>query len=50
MVEMAEIFHRYGPQYRAEYGDRMLPSHWKAMRDIERCRSVELGETCEETI
>lgn len=56
MVEMAEIFHRYGPQYRAEYGGGMLPSHWKAMRDIERCRTVELGghvftcEACEETI
>jgi hypothetical protein len=56
MVEMAEVFHRYGPQYRAKYGDRMLPSHWKAMRDIERCRTVELGghvytcEVCEETI
>jgi hypothetical protein len=56
MVEMAEIFHRYGPPYRAKYGDRMLPSHWKAMRDIERCRTVESGghvyscAACEETI
>jgi len=56
MVEMAEIFHRYGPPYRAKYGDRMLPSHRKVMRNIERCRTVELGghvctcEECEETI
>jgi hypothetical protein len=56
MVEMAEIFHCYGPQYRAKYGDRMLPSHRKVMRNIERCRTVELGghvctcEECEETI
>jgi hypothetical protein len=34
----------------------MLPSHWKAMRDIERCRTPELGghvyscATCEETV
>jgi len=56
MTELAEIFHRYGPQYRAEYGDRMLPSHWKVMRNVERCRTAELGghvyacEECEETI
>jgi hypothetical protein len=56
MVEMAEIFRRYGPQYRAKYGDKMLPGHWKVMYNIERCRTVELGghvytcEECEETI
>jgi len=56
MVEMAEIFHRHGPAYRVRYGGRMLPSHRKAMRDIERCRTPELGghvyscATCEETI
>jgi len=56
MVEVAEIFHRHGPAYRVRYGGRMLPSHRKAMRDIERCRTPELGghvyscATCEETI
>ncbi len=56
MVEMADIFRRYGPQYRAKFGAKMLPSHRKAMRDIERCRTVELGghvytcEECEESI
>jgi hypothetical protein len=55
MVEMAEIFRRYGPSYRGKYGDKMLPSHRKAMRDIERCRTAELGghvyscEECEQT-
>lgn len=51
MVELADILRRYGSQYRAKYGDRMPPSHRKAMRDIERCRTVELGGhmyTCEE--
>ena len=51
MVELADIFRRYGSQYRAKYGDRMLPSHRKAMRDIERCRTAVLGGhvyTCEE--
>jgi hypothetical protein len=27
----AEIFRRYGPQYRARFGTRMLPSHRRAM-------------------
>ncbi len=43
MVEMAEIFRRYGPQYRAKYGDKMLPSHKQAMRAIEQCRTAALG-------
>jgi hypothetical protein len=55
MIDMAEVFHRYGSQYRAKYGNKMLPSHRKAMRDIERCRTIELGghvyrcDACEET-
>jgi len=55
MVEMADIFRRYGPQYRAKYGDRMLPSHRQAMGAIERCRTLALGghvyacEACGET-
>ena len=43
MVEMADIFHRYGPQYCAKFGTKMLPSHRKTMRAIERCRTVSLG-------
>ena len=55
MVEMAEIFRLHGSRYRAKYGDRILPSHRKAMRDIERCRTAELGghvyhcDACAET-
>ncbi len=55
MVELAEIIRCYGPQYRAKYGDRMLPSHRQVMRAIERCRTAALGghvyhcEECEET-
>ena len=55
MVEMAEIIRRYGSQYRAKYGDRMLPSHRQVMRAIERGRTPVLGghvyycEKCEET-
>jgi hypothetical protein len=55
MVEMADIFRHYGPQYRAKFGARMLLSHRKVMRAIERCRTAELGghvyvcEECGET-
>jgi hypothetical protein len=43
MVEIAEIFRQYGPQYRAKYGDKMLPSHKQVMRAIEQCRTAALG-------
>lgn len=43
MIELAEIFRRHGPAYREKYGVRMLPSHRRAMRDIESCRTEELG-------
>lgn len=43
MVEVAEIFRLHGAQYRAKYGDRMLRSHLRAMRDIESCRTPSLG-------
>jgi hypothetical protein len=32
VVELAEIFCRYGPQYREKYGARMPPSHLSAER------------------
>jgi len=43
MVELAEIFRLHGPQYRAQFGARMLPSHLRAMQDIEHCRTASLG-------
>jgi hypothetical protein len=43
VVELAEVFRRYGPAYQAKYGARMLPSHRRALRDIERCRTPALG-------
>jgi hypothetical protein len=43
MTELADVFQQYGPQYRALFGDRMLPSHHQAMRAIERCRTPLLG-------
>jgi hypothetical protein len=43
MVELAEIFRQYGPQYRQQYGERMLPSHRRAIQDILCCRTSALG-------
>ena len=55
MVEVAEVFCRYGPQYREKYGKRMLPSHRQVMRAIEHCRTEVMGghvyhcQACDET-
>ncbi len=43
MVEVAEIFRLHGPAYREKFGNRMLPSHRRAMQDIETCRTDSLG-------
>ena len=43
MVEVADIFRLHGPAYREKFGDRMLPSHRRAMQDIEQCRTESLG-------
>ena len=43
MTTLAEIFRRYGPQYRERFGERMLPSHRAAMEAIEACRTEALG-------
>jgi hypothetical protein len=43
VVELAEVFRRYGPAYRARFGAHMLPGHLKAMRAIEQCRTPALG-------
>ena len=43
MVEMAEIVRRYGKAYRARFGNRLLPSHDRALKDILRCRTQKAG-------
>lgn len=43
MLEVADILRLHGPAYRAQFGDRMLPSHHRAMQDIETCRTETLG-------
>ena len=43
MVELADIFHRHGSEYQIKFEKGMLPSHKRAMRDIELCRTPALG-------
>lgn len=43
MVELADIFRRYGPDYIERFGARMLPSHRRAMQDIVACRTEQMG-------
>ncbi len=43
MLEVADIFRLHGPQYREQFRARMLPSHLRAMQDIEQCRTAALG-------
>ena len=43
MLELADIFRLHGPEYRAKFSARMLPSHRRAMQDIENCRTESLG-------
>ncbi|HEY3042373.1 MAG TPA: IS91 family transposase [Pyrinomonadaceae bacterium] len=43
MLEVADIFRLHGPEYRAKFSGRMLPSHLRAMQDIEQCRTESLG-------
>lgn len=42
-MELADIFHQYGPEYRAKFGSKMLPSHLRAMKDIEWCPTQTMG-------
>ncbi len=40
---VGEIFRRYGPAYRARHAGRMSPEQLRAMDQLERCRTGELG-------
>lgn len=43
MPELAEIFRRYGQQYREQYKNKTLPSQLRAMWNIENCRTERMG-------
>ena len=40
---MADILRAKAPEYMAKYGQRMLPSHKRAIKDIILCRTRPLG-------
>jgi hypothetical protein len=43
MVELADVLRDVGPAYLEAYGDRLLPSHRRAIRDLVACRTAALG-------
>jgi uncharacterized protein (UPF0212 family) len=45
MPEMADILRASASEYMAEYSQRMLPSHKRAIKDIIFCRTPQLGGT-----
>jgi len=50
MVTIGDIFRRYGPAYRAQFGDQLSTEQVQAMHAIEQCRTEALGGhvyTCE---
>ena len=43
MVELADIFRRYAPEYIDRFGSKILPSHHRALQDIIACRTEQMG-------
>ena len=43
MPEVADILRRHGQEYLRRYGDRILPSHRRAIHDIVSCRTGAMG-------
>jgi Putative transposase/Transposase zinc-binding domain len=43
MVTLGEIFRRYGPRYRVQFGNQLSAEQAEAMRAIEQCRTEALG-------
>jgi hypothetical protein len=42
-VELSDVVARFGDAYRSQYGNIMMPSHDKALSDIEACCTETLG-------
>jgi hypothetical protein len=43
MLRLADVLRRHGPDYLQRHGDRVLPSHARAVRAITQCRTAALG-------
>jgi hypothetical protein len=54
-IEVADVMRRFGPDYLERFGERMLPSHRRALQDIMDCRTAQMGghawhcEDCDKT-
>jgi len=46
MNTLADVIQQYGAAYLEKFGDRLLLSHRRALRDIAQCRSAVLGAHC----
>ena len=42
-LEVADVFRQFGPSYLEAFGDRLLPSHRRAIDDIRACRTAAMG-------
>lgn len=42
-LEVADVFRRFGEAYLAAHGGGLLPSHRRAIRDLQACRTPALG-------
>jgi hypothetical protein len=42
-LEVADVFRQFGPSYLEAFGDRLLPSHRRALDDIRACRTAAMG-------
>ena len=43
MSTLADIIHEYGEAFEARYGQRLLPGHRRALRDIANCQTAAFG-------
>jgi hypothetical protein len=43
VIWLGEIVRQYGPAYRVQYGDQLVPSQQAALHAIEQCRTEALG-------
>ena len=42
-IEVADVFRQFGPSYIDAFGERMPPSHRRAIKDITACRTKAMG-------
>jgi len=42
-IELGDVVRRFGPEYRSQYGQVMMPSQKRALSDIAACCTEELG-------